>query len=153
MNGICIHCGRSFRPNPRVKNQRYCSQKSCQGARRTRWYREKITKDQDYKDNQQRCRSQWLAHHPDYYKEYRSNRPDYVQRNRLLQLRRNAKRRKDKVSRMIANIDSLGKAFFSRKGELFKLIPQENRMIANIDSLIVKLIPCKELRSYGRPYT
>ena len=38
----CIHCGRNF--NPRVKGQRYCSNKSCQRARRARWQRNKIAR-------------------------------------------------------------------------------------------------------------
>ncbi|MBU4343135.1 MAG: hypothetical protein KKG01_03695 [Candidatus Omnitrophica bacterium] len=149
MDHICTHCGKGFKPNPRVKNQKYCNYENCQKARRNKWYREKLVKDRDYRDNQRRCQKDWLLLHPCYYKEYRAKHPRYVERNRVLQLRRNAKRGKDKVSRMIAKIDSLDKAFFSRKGELFKLIPQDERMIAKIDSFIVKLIPCKELGSYG----
>lgn len=111
-----------------------------------------MAKDQDYKDNQRRCQKEWLTHHPGYYRDYRANHPEYVQRNRLLQLRRNAKRGKDKLSRLIAKIDSLDRTVFSRKGELFKLIPQDNRLIAKIDSFIVKLIPYKGLKSYGYAY-
>lgn len=149
INYICIHCGKVFYPNPRVKYQRYCKDESCQNARRNRWYREKLVKDRDYRENQRRCQKDWHSRHPCYYKEYRANHPEYVNRNRLLQLRRNSKRGKDKLSRMIAKIDSLDRAFFSRKGELFKLIPQESRMIAKIDSFIVNFIPYKELGGYG----
>ena len=149
MDGICIHCGKSFKPSPRVKNQRYCKNENCQRARHNRWYREKLVKDRDYKENQRRCQKDWHTRHPCYYKDYRAKHPGYVKRNRMLQLRRNSKRGKDKLSRMIAKIDSLDRSFFSRKGELFKLIPQDERMIAKIDSFIVKLIPCKELGNYG----
>lgn len=148
-NYICIHCGKSFKPNSRVKNQRYCPDETCQKARRNRWYREKLVEDRDYKENQRRCQKDWHTRHPSYYKDYRARHPEYTERNRILQLRRNSKRGKDRVSRMVAKIDSLDKAFFSRRGELFKLIPQESHMIAKIDSFIVKLIPYKELGSYG----
>lgn len=68
---------------------------------------EQMAKDSDYRDNQSSCQKEWLKHHPGYYKNYRSLHPEYVERNRLLQLRRNAKRRRDSVSRLIAKMDSL----------------------------------------------
>jgi len=46
---------------------------------------------------------------------------------------------------MIAKMDSLLKPYYSRKGGIFKLVPQGGRMIATMDSLIVKLIPCNRL--------
>lgn len=144
---ICIHCGKEFSPDPKVKNQRYCSNRDCQKARRAGWYREKMAKDPDYKDNQRLCQKQWQRRHPGYYRAYRAKHPEYVERNRLLQIRRNAKRRKDRLGKLIAKIDVLSKGLFSRKGELFKLIPQDNRLIAKIDSLVVKLIPYKGLGS------
>jgi len=149
MNGVCIHCGRSFIPNPRVKNQRYCSQKSCQKARRARWQKFKMADDPDYKENQQRCWERWLRTHPKYYRDYRRKCPEYVKRNRLLQIMRDAKRGKDKVSKLLAKMDSLRMGFYGRRGELFRVVAQDNRMLAKMDSLVVKLIPCKELGSYG----
>lgn len=149
MNCICIHCGKSFQPNPRVKNQRYCSQKSCQRARRARWQRLKMAEDPDYKENQQRCWKEWIKAHPGYYREYRSGNQEYVKRNRSLQLRRNARMRKDKLSRLVAKMDSLDSLFYSRRGYSFRLVPEGDKLIAKMDSLIVKLIPCKELRSCG----
>lgn len=142
---ICIHCGKDFSPNHRVKNQRYCNDRSCQSARRARWYRIKMAKDQDYKDNQRRCQKEWHECHPNYYREYRAKHPEYVKQNRFLQLRRNAKRRKDGLGKLIAKLDVLDNPLFSRKGELFKLIPQGDRLIAKIDSMVVKLIPYKGL--------
>ena len=140
---ICIHCGKEFSPNPRVKNQRYCSDRKCQTARRARWYREKMAMDPAYKDNQKRCQKEWLDNHPGYYRKYRQEHPKYVERNRLLQLKRNAKRRSDSVSRLIAKIDALNTGIYSRKGELFRIIPQDGRLIAKIDSLIIRLVPVK----------
>ena len=140
---ICIHCGKEFSPSPRVKNQRYCGDRKCQTARRASWYREKMTTDPAYRDNQKRCQKEWMSSHPSYWRNYRAKHHEYVERNRLLQLRRNAKRRKDRVSRLIAKIDALNTGIYSRKGELFKLIPQDGRLIAKIDSLVVRLVPVK----------
>lgn len=141
----CIHCGRSFNSNPRVKNQRYCPDVRCQRARRAGWYREKIDNDPDYRDNQRRCQKEWQLAHPTYYIDYRAKHPEYVRRNRLLQIGRDAKRRKDRIGKFLAKIDSLGRWSYSRKGALFKIVPQGNRLLAKIDSLIVKIIPVNRL--------
>lgn len=138
---ICIHCGREFIPNPRVKGQKYCRDRNCQKARKGRWQRKKMAKDADYRENQKRCQEDWLRSHPGYYRKYRVEHPEYAERNRLLQIRRNAKRRRDSISRLIAKMDSLDTGFYSRRGELFKLVPQDERLIAKMDSLIVKLVP------------
>jgi len=145
----CIHCGKSFSPNPRIRNQRYCTDSSCQKARRAKWSREKMASDPDYKDNKKVSQERWLARHPGYYKKYRAKHPEYVKRNRLLQLMRNSRRRKNKTSKMIAKIDALTGGLFSRKGELFKLIPQGYGVIAKMNSCIVKLIPYKGLGNQG----
>jgi hypothetical protein len=105
-----------------------------------------MAKDPDYKDNQRRCQKEWQLRHKGYYRDYRANHPKYADRNRLLQIKRNAKRRQDKTGKLIAKIDALGRGCFSRKGELFRLIPQDNRLIAKIDSLVVKLIPVEGVR-------
>ena len=141
----CIHCGRSFVPNLRVKNQRYCPDVKCQRSRRARWYREKMVKDPDYRDNQKRCQKEWQLAHPCYYIDYRAKHPEYVRRNRLLQMMRDAKRRKDRIGKFLAKIDSLGRWSYSRKGALFRLVPQDDRLLAKIDSFIIKLIPVNRL--------
>ncbi len=140
---ICIHCGKSFSANPRVKNQKYCGDKGCQRARKTKWQMEQMAKDPDYRDNQSSCQKEWLDNHPGYYKKYRQEHPEYVERNRLLQLRRNAKKRSDSVSRLIAKMDSLDIGLYSRRGKLFKIVPQDGRLIAKMDSLIALLVPVK----------
>jgi len=145
---ICIHCGKDFRSNPKVKNHRYCRDMLCQKARRARWSREKMAKDPDYRDNKRSSQEDWLKRHRGYYKKYRAKHPEYVKRNRQLQAIRNARRGKDKTSRLIAKIDALIGGPFSRKGELFKLIPQGYGVIAKMDSLVVKVIPYKGLGNF-----
>lgn len=141
MDYICVHCGKSFIPNPRVKNQRYCSQRNCQKARRASWQRQKMATDPDYRENKERCQRQWHKSRPGYYKEYRDRHPEYTQRNRLLQAIRDNLRRKDKQGKMLAKLDSLLKPYYSRKGAIFRLIPQSESLLAKLDSLTVKLVP------------
>ena len=145
----CIHCGLEFRPNPRVKNHDYCNTKICQRARRSRWQREKMAKDIDYRDNQKQYYREWQSRHPGYSRGYRAKHPEYVKRNKLQQLRRNNSRCKTGSDKIIAKMDSLISAHFPRKGQLYKLIPQQGRVIAKMDSLVVNLVPIKGLESYG----
>ncbi|PIW92309.1 MAG: hypothetical protein COZ89_00560 [Candidatus Nealsonbacteria bacterium CG_4_8_14_3_um_filter_37_23] len=141
MDYICAYCGKSFKPDPRVQNQRYCSQKNCQKARRTSWQRQKMAADPDYRENKERCQAQWQERNSDYYRLYRNKHPEYTQRNRFLQAIRDNRRRKDKQGKMLAKLDSLLKPYYSRKGAIFRLIPQPERLLAKLDSLTVKLVP------------
>ncbi len=136
----CVHCGKKFNPNPRIKNQEYCSSKDCQKARRAKWQRENSANDPDYKDNQRRCWKEWLKRHPDYYREYRRQHPEYVERNRLLQIQRNARKRKNGLVKLIAKMDSL-RTGCPRRGRLYNLVAYDNRLIAKMDPLMVELIP------------
>jgi len=140
-NPTCLHCLRVFKPNPRVKRQKYCNNKPCQRARRALWQRQKMAGDPDYKDNKMRCQKQWHADRPGYYRRYRESHPEYANRNRLLQQLRNTRRDNGKQSKMIAKLDSLLRPYYSRKGAMFRLIPQDSKMIAKLDSLRVKLVP------------
>ena len=44
----CAHCRRHFLPDPRVKAQRFCSNKVCQRARKAQWQQAKLATDPDY---------------------------------------------------------------------------------------------------------
>ena len=120
---ICIHCGKEFSPNPRVKNQKYCSDKRCQRARRAGWQRQKMAQDADYRENKERCQKQWHESHPGYYRDYRNNHPSYVERNLLLQgirdIRRRQDIRRDGQGKMLAKLDSLLKPYYSRRGSIY----------------------------------
>ena len=85
----CAGCGQPFHPDPRVPRQAYCSLLACQRERRRRWQQSKRQSDPDYRDNQMRAQQAWATRHPDYWRAYRSSHPDYVERNRMLQQKRN----------------------------------------------------------------
>jgi len=62
MSGLirCNHCGHSVRPNPRLREQRYCGDKRCQRVRKTLWQRQKMATDADYQANQRESQRRWL---------------------------------------------------------------------------------------------
>lgn len=70
---ICACCGQSFLPDPRVKNQTYCSTPACQAERRKRWRQTRTRTGDVYLDNKARAQRAWLDRNPDYWRNYRSN--------------------------------------------------------------------------------
>jgi len=57
----CSHCGIYFIPDPRQKNQRYCSEKKCQQARKSSWQQIKMKSDPVYRANQKQSQADWLS--------------------------------------------------------------------------------------------
>ena len=99
----CAHCRCRFLPNPRVKTQRFCSNKTCQRARKTRWQRDKMASDPDYRSNQRDSQSSWQKRHPHYWRQYRQRCADYTERNRILQHHRDHRYRVPQPLKMDAS--------------------------------------------------
>jgi Ser/Thr protein kinase RdoA (MazF antagonist) len=81
-----------------------------------------------------------MQQHPGYWKQYRERHPEYVERNRILQVKRDAKRRSDRMGKFLAKMDATAKGFFSRRGGLFRLIPQGQGLLAKMDAITVKIV-------------
>jgi len=130
-------CRRLFNPNPRVKNHRYCDKKDCQRARKRRWQRQKMKDDPDYRDDHRDAQQSWIEDNRDYWRRYRSQHAEYVERNRLLQKERDRKRRIGDLAKM----DALGEISPIKPGSYY-LIPAKGDL-AKMDTLSQKyfLIP------------
>lgn len=102
----CFHCGVYFPPSPRHKNQRYCKKPGCQRAKKAEWQRHKMDTDPEYKAGQKQSHYEWLRANPDYWKDYRKRHPEKVERNRILQVIRNRRRRKSQD--FLAKMDFIG---------------------------------------------
>ncbi len=140
----CKNCRRVIqKPNRRIKNQNYCRRKACQRARKRKWQRRKMAKDDDYRQNQNGSRNQWLEKNPDYYQNYRETHPDYTDRNRELQKKRDANRRQSNLAKMdpltqINNKNTDSYFIFSAKEDLAKmdaLIPKYRIIPVGYDSV------------------
>jgi endogenous inhibitor of DNA gyrase (YacG/DUF329 family) len=106
---ICKHCGKEVPRNPRIKkNQDYCSKKDCQRARMRNWKKRQYSNNQTYREKCLESQRLWRKNYPshEYQRDYRKKHPEYVNRNRELQKKRNKKRRKQ-PSREIVNTDAL----------------------------------------------
>lgn len=127
-------CRRLFLPNPRVKTQRYCARKDCQRVRKRLWQREKMRSDPDYQENQRDCQRRWRKQNPDYWRQYRMGNPQYVERNRLLQRKRDEKRR----GRNLAKMDALERVSLLESGTYY-VIP-DGVDLAKMDALWRKFL-------------
>lgn len=137
----CVVCGDRFIVNPHVKNHRCCKKKECKRILKAGWQRRKMRTDPDYQEDKKRNEREWHKAHPRYYRQWRASHPEYVERNRTMQGVRNTRRSNDRVYKMIAKLDLLAKPLYSRKGCVFRFIPQNTPLIAKLDSSIVKLVP------------
>jgi hypothetical protein len=99
----CASCGSAFQPRAQVPQQRYCSQAACQRERRRRWQQGKLESDADYRANQVQAQQAWAERHGDYWREYRAKHPDYTERNRREQRRRDRDRRVTRLAKMDAS--------------------------------------------------
>jgi len=118
----CKSCQRYVPANPHIKDQGYCKRNACQRARKSKWQMARIEIDPGYKAHQNESKAKWRKQNPGYSKQYRAEHPDYCDRNRALQKKRDQKRR-DKKARMhqldtdIAKMDALiDKNYINTKG-------------------------------------
>lgn len=114
----CAHCQKLVRRNPRIRNQRYCGAEACQKARKRRWQSNKMAADSDYRETQRDYARKWRERHPDYWQQYRAEHPGKVERNRVLQRLRNARRDRPEV---IANSDASDDYFHVKSGRYYIL--------------------------------
>ena len=109
---VCFHCGVYFPASPRHKNQRFCKKPECQRARKAEWQRNKMNTDPEYNASQKQSHYAWLRANPNYWKDYRKRNPEKAERNRILQIIRNRRRRKpegsaaDTDTTLIAKMDA-----------------------------------------------
>jgi hypothetical protein len=150
---ICAHCKKEFKRCPTVPDQKYCSDKKCQRARKNSWQKNKIATIEEYKDNQLQAQAEWRRRNPDYSKKYREKNPGYEEKNRKKQKVRNHKRylSQSDTNRKIAKMDELKSAIEAGEGR-FVLVPFSlSNIIAKMDEY-TPLLVCN-LRLKSRHFT
>jgi len=135
----CACCGQEF--NAWRKDQHYCMRANCRKERKKALQKAKLSKDVDYRRNQADAQQRWREKHQEYWRGYRERHPWYVERNRRLQRKRNAKRRKrsflQEEGPMIAK---MGAQPIGITGT-YRLMPVSGRMIAKMDDIVVRIAP------------
>lgn len=88
----CRYCQQAFQPDPYHPQQRVCSQLACQSQRRSDYHRQKIDSDPVYQQVCLESPRKWRETHQDYWRKYRQDHPEQVERNRQQQQLRDQKR-------------------------------------------------------------
>ena len=130
----CAACRLVFRPRPQVPMQCYCPAAACKRERRRLWQKEKRRGDSDYRDNQARAQHAWCERNPDYWREYRIEHPQYVERNRTQQRERNARQRERRVAKMNASPPD-----FPVPSGIYRISKAPSIRIAKMDAWIVEI--------------
>jgi hypothetical protein len=140
---VCQHCGYTCRCNPRIKNQKYCSKKECQKARKLEWEKRRYRTNKKYRKTRLISQKTWRKNYPhkEYQKEYRSRRPDYVARCYARQNESYHERRKaEQEANEQNNVNTDAIFTRPRRGGLYKLTPMgETKNNVNTDSFIVQM--------------
>mgnify|MGYP001582911325 CR=1 FL=1 len=77
----CVHCGKSFIPNPRLgERQKTCASEECK--RLQNLAAQKRCERENHVDYYQ-TRKDWHSNYPNYWKDWRKAHPDYVAKNRI----------------------------------------------------------------------
>lgn len=151
----CCHCKRLCLCNIRIKKgQRYCSDRTCQQARKNKWERDRLRRDESYRLKRLSAKKDWYAtHRGDRYQDsYRQSHPSYVEANRLSQHARNTRRLSVNASvPEIVKTDALNPASLIASG-LYVILPYREadaQKIVKTDALIVELRSCKGLQTFN----
>lgn len=135
----CTGCGERFIERRNVPDQKYCSKPHCQRMRRSRWQREKLKRDADYRANQAAAQRRWRERHREYWRNYRKSHPAYTARNREQQRARNRRRKATSPSPSeIAKMDAYEDKNQVNSGT-YRLIPVSGPGFAKMDAYLVKM--------------
>lgn len=124
----CLACRALFSTRPQTPHQRFCANSACQRERRRREQHERRNCISSRQANAQYLRD-WVAKHPDYWRQYRASHPTYAARNRHLQKQRR-QRRVAKEAVLLSKALQHG---------LFRLIPCAPQKLANEAVWIVQI--------------
>lgn len=142
---MCKNGGHEVDANPRLKgNQQYCGDPRCQRARKRAWQKEKMATDPQYREKHFAAQKRWCKQRPlhRYQQQYRQRHPEYVEKNREKQHRRNVKRQKQTSvtqADMIVKMDASSKI----KSGIYLLAPYamdaSSPKIVKMDAFVVQL--------------
>lgn len=130
----CRFCQKLFEPSKFRPDQSVCTDPACRSQRRNEYHRQKIASDPEYAEVVRDSRRKWREAHPDYQKTYRQTHEAAVERNRVQQKGRDAKRRAQLLVKNNLALD-------------LKRCPAEVWLIGDAETGLVKnnLAPCRML--------
>jgi len=144
----CVHCGDTVIRSGKNPKQAYCGKYECQRKRKTKWEKNKIKTDPDYKANRRDSQQTWKEDNPNYWGEYRKKNPERTKRNKILQKVRYQRQKRKKSenqardsSKVVAKMDALDVNKSGISGT-FWLVP----FVAKMDALKVQITDIKDTK-------
>ena len=133
--------------NPRIKKQKYCSALVCQNARKRSFDRE--TSISKAKLSQHQRNKRWRDIRPahEYQREYRDAHPEYVERNRELQIQRNKKGQNDPAKKIVKTDALLLRPLSDGAYAGFKV---KNGKIVKTDTLLLQMQAQRGVDAFSR---
>ena len=101
----CRYCQQIFQPSIYRPQQRVCGEAECQRKRRSEYHRDRIRNDAAYAEDVRASQRKWRQANRDYWKRYREQHLESVERNRSRQRRRDQKRRVVHLAKMNLALD------------------------------------------------
>ena len=93
MSRRCRYCNQQFEPSRSHPEQAVCSSQACQQRRRAENRKQKLAADPEYRQVCRESARKWRADHPGYWRQYRTEHLQSVERNRTQQRRRDQRQR------------------------------------------------------------
>jgi alkanesulfonate monooxygenase SsuD/methylene tetrahydromethanopterin reductase-like flavin-dependent oxidoreductase (luciferase family) len=93
-----------------------------------------LRSDDDYRANQVQARQAWAGRHGDYWRAYRTGHPEYAERNRLEQRRRDRRGRAARLAKMDASTP-----IHAVPSGTYRLVAETGGDLAKMDAWTVKI--------------
>lgn len=112
----CLHCRYLFYPDPRCKNPKACSDPECQRKRRNASHKQWRDADPEVLSDRRATSRAWRRAHRGHKRAYRNDHPEYVEKNRRMQLAKRV------IGRVVVSI-SISPQLVDKYRELARPLP------------------------------
>lgn len=112
----CLYCRYLFYSDPRCKNPKACSDPECQRKRRNASHKQWRDADPEVLSDRRATSRAWRRAHPGHKRAYRNDHPEYVEKNRRMQLAKRV------IGRVVVSI-SISPQIVDRYRELARPLP------------------------------
>lgn len=137
----CRLCGKTFRPDPRLKaRQKVCSAVACQKQRKAFALRNWRKRNPDSLAARKLKTTAWAKAYPDYWKRYRAEHPDYRRRERQRMRKKRRRARCVAKERQIRRIvvENLMQVQDTMKKTVANEIPMHRAFLTLVETLLFR---------------
>jgi hypothetical protein len=135
----CLCCGRWYRPDPRAARvQKACVRSACRAERRRRKQRSWLKRHPGYGSSRSLKVRAWAATYPDYWRRYRREHADYVERDN--RRRRTSRRQVERAAKQTEIAEIVVEKLRMVRAEGPKSAAKQTGIARRVDALVEVLI-------------